>query len=152
MHDRASIILAAAILACAGWAVYAAIDWPFKAKLFPMAIAITVLGLAAAELAWALLGSRAAERAADFQISQDVPREVAVRRTITVVAWIAGFFALIALIGFPWAVPAFVFLYLKVQGRESGWLALGFSALLWGFFYGLFVRLLNIPFPAGWLL
>jgi hypothetical protein len=151
MRDRASLILAVAIMACAAWAIYAAIGWPFKAKLFPMAIAITVLGLAAAEVAWALLGSQTAERATDFQISQEVPREIAVRRTVTVIAWIAGFFALIALIGFPWAVPLFVFLYLKVQGRESWGLALGFSALVWGFFHGLFVRLLNLPFPAGWL-
>lgn len=151
MHDRASLILAVAIMACAGWAIYAAIGWPFKAALFPMAIAITVLCLAAAEVAWTLFGSQAAERATDFQIATDVPREVAVRRTVTVIAWIGGFFAVIALIGFPWAVPLFVFLYLRVQGRESWWLSLGFSAAVWGFFYGLFVKLLNIPFPAGWL-
>ena len=151
MHDRASLILAVVIMACAGWAIYAALGWPFKAKLFPMAIAVTVLCLAAAEVAWSLLGSQAAERATDFQISTDVPREVALRRTVAVIAWIAGFFALIALIGFPRAVPLFVFLYLKVQGRESWWLSIGFSVLVWGFFYGLFVELLNIPFPAGWV-
>jgi hypothetical protein len=151
MHDRASLILAGVIMACAGWAIYAAVGWPFKAKLFPMAIAITVLCLAAAEVAWALLGSKAAERATDFQMFTEVPREVAARRTVTVIAWIAGFFAVIALIGFPWAVPLFVCVYLKAQGRESWRLAIGFAALVWGFFYGLFVKLLNVPFPAGWL-
>jgi hypothetical protein len=152
MHDRASLILAVVIMACAGWAVYAAIGWPFKAALFPMAVAITVLCLAAAEVAWGLLDPGGAERAADFQMATEVPRGVAIRRTLAVVAWIGGFFAVIALIGFPWAVPLFVFLYLKVQGRESWWLSIGFSAVVWGFFHGLFVRLLNIPFPAGWLL
>ena len=151
MHDRASLILGIVIMACAGWAIYAAAGWPFKAKLFPMVIAITVLCLAAAEVAWGLLVSRAAERATDFQISTEVPREVAFRRTIAVIAWIVGFFCLIALIGFPWAVPLFVFVYLKVQGRESWWLSIAFSATVWGIFHGLFVKLLNIPFPAGWL-
>ena len=151
MRDRASIILAAVIVACAGWAIYAAIGWPFKAKLFPMVIAVTVLCLAAAELAWALFGSQPAERAADFQMTTEVPREIAVRRTAVVIAWMAGFFAVIVLIGFPWAVPLFVFLYLKVQGRESTWLSVAFSAVVWGLFYGLFVKLLNIPFPTGWL-
>ena len=151
MPERASFILAVVIMACAGWALYASTGWPFKAKLFPMAIAITVLCLAAAEVAWALLGSRPAERATDFQISTGVPRELAVRRALTVIGWMAGLFALIALVGFPWAVPAFVLLYLKVQGREGWRLSIGFSALVWGFFYGLFVKLLNLPFPAGWL-
>ena len=151
MRDRASLVLGVVIMACACWAIYAALGWPFKAKLFPMAIAITVLCLAAAEVAWGLFGSKAAERATDFQISADVPREIAVRRTIGVVAWIAGFFGLIGLIGFPWAVPLFVFLYLKVQGREKWWLSFVFSALVWGVFHGLFVKLLNIPFPAGWI-
>jgi hypothetical protein len=151
MRDRASIILGVVIMAWAGWAIYAAIGWPFKAKLFPMAIAITVLCLVAAEVAWSLFGSQAAERATDFQMSAGVPREVAVRRTVVVVAWILGFFAVIALIGFPYAVPLFVFVYLKVQGRESWWLSIAFSAAMWGLFYGLFVKLLNIPFPAGWL-
>jgi hypothetical protein len=152
MRDRASLILGIAIMACAGWAIYAAIGWPFKAALFPMTIAIAVLGLAAAEVAWSLFGSQAAERATDFQMSTEVPREVAIRRTAGVIAWMAGFFAVIALIGFPWAVPLFVFLYLKVQGRESGWLSFAFSAVVAGLFYGLFVKLLNSPVPAGWLL
>jgi hypothetical protein len=151
MRDRASIILGVAMMICAGWAIYAAIGWPFKAKLFPMVIGVTVLCLACAEVAWALFGSQPAERATDFQMTTGVPREVAVRRTVVVIAWMTGFFAAIVLIGFPWAVPLFVFLYLKLQGRESGWLSVAFSAVVWGVFYGLFVKLLNLPFPAGWL-
>jgi hypothetical protein len=27
-----------------------------------------------------------------------------------------------------------------------------FTAVVWGFFYGLFDRLLHLPFPQGWLL
>lgn len=151
MHDRASLVLGVAIMACSGWAVYAASGWPWKAALFPIAIGIPVFCLATAEVAWVLLGKDAAERASDFQMSTEVPAPLAARRTLIVVAWMLGFFAAIALIGFAAAVPAFVFLYLKLQGRESWTLSLTFSAVVWGFFYGLFEKLLHVPFPAGWL-
>jgi hypothetical protein len=66
--------------------------------------------------------------------------------------WMLAFLALIVLLGFPIAVAAFVFLYLKVEAKE-GWLfSLVFTAAIWGAFYGLFDALLHLPFPAGWLL
>ena len=67
-------------------------------------------------------------------------------------AWILGFFAAIVLLGFPIAVPLFVLLYLKGQGREGWVLSIVMTVAVWGLFYGLFDRLLHLPFPAGWLL
>ena len=151
MHDKASLALSAGIMACAGFAVYAASAWPWKAALFPMAIGIPVFCLAAAELLWGLFGGAASTRGQDFQMSGEVPRHIAVRRTVLAVAWMAGFFAAIALLGFALAVPLFVFLYLKLQGRESWALSLVFSAVMWICFHFLFERLLHLPFPAGWV-
>jgi hypothetical protein len=48
------------------------------------------------------------------------------------------------------AVPLFVFLYLKLQANEGWILSAAFTAGVWAFFYGLFDRLLHLPFPAGW--
>ena len=152
MHSRASLALAIAIMLLAGWGTLSALDWPWKAKLFPLVIGIPLFCLAAAEALWCALGARG-ERgaAADFQMSSDQPREVVIRRTAIAVGWIAGFFALIALLGFPIAVAVLVFAYLKVQGRE-GWLfSLVFTAVVWACFYGLFDLLLHLPFPPGWL-
>ena len=151
MHDKASLTLGVIIMACAGWAVYAATAWPWKAALFPIAIGIPVFCLAAAEVVWSLVGSADSERAMDFEMSADVPAAVASRRTVLTVAWMVGFFAAIALIGFPYAVPLFVFLYLKVQGREGWIFSFLFSAAVWLFFYLVFDRLLHLPFPDGWL-
>ena len=151
MRDKPSLVLGVAIMACSAVAVYLAHVWPWKAALFPIAIGIPVFCLAAAEVAWILFGSTDAERAMDFKMSEDVPPRVAALRTAGVVAWMAGFFGAIALIGFPLAVPLFVFLYLRLQGRESWVFSLVFSAVVWGFFYGLFEKLLSVPFPAGWL-
>jgi hypothetical protein len=42
--------------------------------------------------------------------------------------------------------------YLRFEGKES-WLFSGaFALMVWGAFYGLFERLLHLPFPPGWLL
>jgi hypothetical protein len=151
MHDRASLALSALIMACSGYAVYAASAWPWKAALFPIAIGIPVFCLAAAEAVWALFGSATAERAMDFQMSAEVPPATAARRTALAAAWMAGFFVAIALIGFVLAVPLFVFLYLKLQGRERLAFSVVFSAAVWVFFHLVFQRLLNLPFPQGWI-
>lgn len=151
MHNKASLALSAAIMVCAGFAVYAASAWPWKAALFPIVIGIPVFCLAAAEMVWSLVGSADTERAMDFEMTVDVPAPVAARRTALTVAWVAGFFAAIALLGFPYAVPLFVFLYLRLQGREGWIFSLLFSAAVWLFFHLVFDRLLHLPFPAGWL-
>jgi hypothetical protein len=151
MHNKASLALSAAIMACSGFAVYAASSWPWKAALFPIAIGIPVFCLAAAEVVWSLVGSADTERAMDFSMSDDVPAPIATRRTALTVGWMVGFFAAIALIGFPYAVPLFVFLYLRLQGREGWIFSVLFSAAVWLFFHLVFDRLLHLPFPAGWL-
>jgi hypothetical protein len=151
MHDRASLALAALMMVCSGGAVYLAGAWPWKAALFPMAIGIPVFCLAAAELAWGLFRPAESERARDFQMSDGVPPATAARRAALAAAWMLGFFAAIALIGFPVAVPLFVLLYLKLQGRESWVLSIVFSASVWAFFHLVFERLLNLPFPSGWI-
>jgi hypothetical protein len=152
MHSRASLGLAIAIMLLAGWGTISALDWPWKAKLFPLVIGIPLFCLAAAEALWCAFGARA-ERgaAADFQMSSDQPRDVVIRRTAIAVGWIIGFFALIALLGFVIAVPVLIFAYLKVQGRESWLFSIVFTAVVWACFYGLFDLLLHLPFPPGWL-
>lgn len=151
MHNKASLILGVAIMICSGWAVYAASGWPWKAALFPMVIGIPVFCMAAAEVAWVLFGSTSAARAMDFQISANLPERTVIRRTLLAAAWMLGFFAAIALVSFPVAVPLFVFLYLRLQGREPWLFSVAFSAVVWALFYVIFKWLLNLPFPAGWL-
>jgi hypothetical protein len=151
MHNRASLGLAIAILLLAAYGVYAALDWPLKAKLFPLVVGIPLFFLAAAEATWSAFGSRERHAAADFQLSGEQPREVARRRTLLAVGWILGFFVAIVLLGFPLAVAVFVFAYLKVQGKEGWIFSAIFTAVVWGCFYGLFDALLHLPFPPGLL-
>ena len=55
------------------------------------------------------------------------------------------------LVGFQIAVPLLVFLYLRLQGKESWLFTLVFTAAVWACFYGLFDLLLHLHFPDGWL-
>jgi hypothetical protein len=151
MHTLASRILGIALMIASGAAVVIAMDWPLKAKLFPIAIGVPVFCMAAAEVLWGLL--RPAERvgAMDFQLSEQSPSEARVRRLLIAVGWMLGFLAGIALVGFPVAVPLLVLLYAKLQGREGWGLSLGLAVAVWGFFYGVFDQLLHLPFPDGWI-
>jgi hypothetical protein len=151
MHSGASLGLALGIMALSGYGVIAAWAWPWKASLFPLAIGIPIFCLAAAEALWVLLGTTERGETKDFQFSHDLPENEILKRTGLAAGWILGFFAAIVLLGFPLAVPLFVFLYLKLQGKE-GWLfSAVFTAAVWLFFYGLFDELLHLPFPDGWL-
>lgn len=139
-------------MALSAWAAISAYAWPLKAALFPLVISIPLFCLAAAEAAWLVLGSREQVQTKDFQPAQAIaPPAVALARTARATGWMLGLFAAIVLLGFLLAVPAFVFLYLKLQARESWLYAAIFTAVLWGIFYGLFDRLLHLPFAAGWL-
>jgi hypothetical protein len=65
-------------------------------------------------------------------------------------AWLWGLFFAIHLIGFPIALPLFVFLYIKLYG--GGWpTAVILTAVTWGFLYGIYDYLLNVPWPKPWL-
>jgi hypothetical protein len=151
MHSRASLALGLLIMSVSGYAVAAAWSWPWKASLFPLVIGIPVFCLAAVEVLWVLLGRTERGEAKDFQVSRELPEKEVLKRSAGASGWILGFFAAIVLLGFPLAVPLFVFLYLKLQAKE-GWLfSAVFTAAVWAFFYGLFDRLLHLPFAAGWL-
>src|SRR5262245_6128419 len=155
MHKKASLALALFVMAVSGYAVVAACFWPWKAALFPLVIGVPLFVLSAAEAIWVLAGRTEApgERGPvqDFRLADHLPEREVVRRSAVAAAWIVGFFALILLLGFAIAVPLFVFLYLKLEGKESWLLSVVFAAAAWGFFYGLFDLLLHLPFPQGWL-
>jgi Tripartite tricarboxylate transporter TctB family len=152
MHShKASLALGLAIMVVSGFAVVSAMDWPWKAALFPLVIGIPLFCLATIEVLCGFFAAAPhrqggdAPSAAEPEVA-DSPRGIA-RAT----GWIFGFFAAIALFGFPIAVPLYVFVFVKWQGGEGWGTSLLFTAAVWAAFYGLFDRLLHLPFPPGWL-
>jgi len=85
----------------------------------------------------------------DFQLTDDVEPALARKRTIAIIIWTVCFLVLILLVGFPLAVPIFVFAYLKIAGREPWTLTIALTAISWLSMESLFTRLLHLPFPEG---
>lgn len=152
ISSRVMLSLAAALVA--GYALYASLHWPFRTGLFPSVIGVPLLFLALLEMALSAFGTEKQREghAVDFELTTDVDPITARKRTLAIFSWILGFLTLILLVGFPLAVPLFVFLYLKLVGKEGWVLCLVLTAVSWLFMEGLFDRLLHLPFPQGWIL
>ena len=151
MRISAASVFSLFLAAVAAYAVVSASAWPVKAALFPMVMGIPLLVLALVQLILDLRGKTgpAEGPAMDLALSADVAPEIARRRTIAIFAWMAAFIVLVLLIGFPLAVPLFMFSYLMLQSAAGWWRSLALTAAAWGFFYGLFERLLHFPFGSG---
>jgi hypothetical protein len=90
--------------------------------------------------------------AVDFELTTTVEPVLARKRILEIFAWILGFLVLILAVGFPLAVPIFVFAYLRIAGREPLTLSIVLTLVSWIFMEGVFDRFLHIPFPDGWIL
>ena len=133
--------------------VYLAQDWRMQARLYPWAIGIPMLILAIIQVILDLKGIKAKPSSdatpMDYQFSQVTDPALARKRTIIMFSWLVGFFFGIWLLGFPIAIALMMFTYLKFQGRESWVLSIALTVIAWIFFWGLFVKLLTLPFPEG---
>lgn len=156
MKLKLGVVLSLLLMLFFGFFVWEARDWRFQARLYPWAIGLPMLALALVQLILELKGRdqkiTSTEAPVDFQFSQTVDRAVARHRTINVFSWIFGFLMAIWLIGFSAAVPLLVLLYLRLQSREGRMLSLVLTAAAWIVFWGLFIRLLRLPFPEGVLI
>lgn len=147
------MLLSLGVMVVSAWAVLAATAWPWKAALFPLVIGIPVFLLAAAEFCVAAIGRAASAeaQAIDFVPSQPVDRALALRRTVAAFGWLVAFALLIVALGFSLAIPIFVLLYLRLHAEGAWTRSLLLSVGAWAIVHGLFVRLLNLPFPEGWV-
>ena len=151
----AGAVLCLLALGMSAWAVVSADGWPLKTALFPVVIGVPVLLLGGVELYLTVAGRRAPLQAPAARLpDQGGPpdRALARRRTLATFGWIAALFLLVIGIGFLAAVPAFVLLYLRLQGRERWAVSLAMAAATWAVVYGLFVRLLHLPLAEGLVL
>ena len=156
MKIRTQVIFVLLLIIFFAFLVYQARDWRLQARLYPWAIGIPMLVLALVQLVLDLKGigpkKSRDDTPVDFQFTQTTDPAQARRRTINIFCWIFGFLIGIWLLGFSITVPLLVFLYLKVQSRERWALSILLTAAAWLVFWGLFDRLLHLPFPDGLLL
>jgi len=136
------------------WVAITALRWPLKTALFPLVISIAVFLMTSVELLLSLFGKEEVAKkgaAVDFSFSEVVDKKVTFRRTLTIFSWIIGFFFMIVFFGFSIGVALFVFLYLKIQGKEKWGISIIMTLGSWFFFWGLFIWLLNTPMMEGWI-
>lgn len=122
-----------------------------RAALFPLVIGVPCLALALAAFAQELFHTlRSEDRKAEAALALDPP--LIRRRAFSILGWISGFFLAIWLLGFVIAVPVASFLYFWLAGGEKWSVSVPLSLAAGAVFYGLFDRLLHLPFPEGALL
>jgi putative tricarboxylic transport membrane protein len=124
-------------------------DFGFRAGLFPWAVGIPVLALAAIHLVLQLAGREKLPESGPVESGPALPPEVMTRRTADIFGWIVGYLAAIWLLGFTLGGTLCTFLALKVGSRERWPITLGMTAGVAAFVYFVFERGLNVPFPPG---
>lgn len=155
MRLSGRFVMSFGLVLLTGYMTISAMRWPFRTALFPVLIGSFVFLMAFTDMMLLLLrkgwGEENTSRM-DYQLSDSADGTSAGKRTLSILAWLVGFFILVLLLGFHISIPFFFFLFLKFRGKEGWWTSIVLSALVWAAFYWLFVRLLHIPFFEGFLL
>lgn len=155
MKIRTQLFFSLLLLVFFVYFVWEARDWRLQARLYPWAIGLPMIILALIQVALDVKGVEEKKTSdgapVDFQFGQTMDSAIARSRTFNIFAWILGFFVAIWLVGFSLAILLLLFLYLKVHSREPWGLSLILTAGGWVLFWGLFDRLLHLPFPEGQL-
>jgi hypothetical protein len=136
-----------AVIAFFALFVFEARGWRLEARLYPWAVGLPMLALAVAHLVSGLRrGVGGLEpRPADPGAAGAEAR----RRALALLGWGVGLLAGVWILGFPAGTALFVLLYLKLQAGEGWGLALGLTGLAGLLCWGLFDRVLRVPFPEG---
>ena len=133
--------------------VYVAQDWRLQARLYPWAIGFPMVILAVIQVILDLRGFKPKQTSdgapVDFQFTKNIDPALAKKRAIVMFTWFFCFLLGVWLVGFPISIVVMMFTYLKIQSKESWVLSIGLTAIAYGFFWLLFVKLLTLPFPEG---
>jgi len=151
VHGVEKIIFTSIIGLVMVTALYVAKDWPIRASIIILLLGGIGVILALIQFIFDLKDMRA-DNSKVLRPTYEVQAIEHQGRwgSLEIWAWLWGLFFAIHLIGFPIALPLFVFSYVKLYG--GGWLtALLLSVLTWGFLYGLYDYLLSVPWPKPWL-
>ena len=133
--------------------VYHAQEWRLQARLYPWAIGFPMVVFAVIQVILDLRGYKPKQTSdgapVDFQFTKNIDPALAKKRAIVMFTWFFGFLLGVWLLGFPISIVLMMFTYLKIQSGESWGLSIGLTAIAYGFFWLLFVKLLTLPFPEG---
>jgi len=125
--------------------------WEPRAALFPWVVGLPCFMLALFILLQEAMRSTKEVKVEPFAVESapEVEFMVERQRTISITAWIAGFFVAIWILGFVPASAIATFLYLKLGARENWGMTMAITVGCWLFFFGMFDYALQMPFPKG---
>jgi TctA family transporter len=149
MRFGSQALFTLAVILVLAIALWQSRNFGFRAGLFPWVIGIPTLILALCQLARDITAKKSADAP---RFHTEIDPGLAVRRTISILLWIVGCFVVIWLLGFSYAVPLVILAYLKVAGGENWKITAAVTLCAWLFFWGLFEKMLNVPFPDGLLI
>lgn len=129
------------------FAVLTAWSWPLRASIIVLTLGGVGLALALIQLILDLTPARPGSPAGRGAVL-DTPEVGSGSRwgTLEIWGWMVGFFLAIHIVGFMAAAALFTFAYAKIYGAKWG-VALALSAIAWGFLYGIFEKILHVPWP-----
>lgn len=139
---RGNLIFTIALFLVSILLLRATLPYPFKAKLFPLIILITVLILLMIQIIREVFALR--EKGATEGEKGDGFRA----KHLTILIWMAGTVLMLWVLGFMGTVILLPFLYLRFE-KESWLLSITLSLGCGVFFYGLFGYFLKMPLYPG---
>jgi hypothetical protein len=158
----ADLVITTCFLALFAWGLLTAFDWSFRAGIFPRMVNTLGLGLCLLHLAaiwWRMRRPPASgpppEGALvddDHLETQDVEYAFASatgRAWGTALAWVAGFFLSLYMLGLFVTAPLFALLYLKLAARASTRLSAAYAVITIVVLYLAFEVMLGLPMPMG---
>jgi len=132
-------------------ALFVAMDWPIRASIIIFLLGGIGVVLALVQLgldfkAARIEGSKVVRPTFEVQAIEHQGRW----GSLEIWAWLWGLFFAVHLIGFPIALPLFVFVYVKTYG--GSWLtAIILTAVTGSFLYGIYDYFLSVPWPKPWI-
>ena len=128
-------------------ALYTALGWPARARIFPFAIFGPTLILAIANFVRDLRTQPWTEGLNQAIAEAKLDESSFYQRTCKILLWILGYFVALWLLGFSVGIPLVTLLYLKLAARESWLTTIGVTIGVWAFVVGVFGQLLDFVFP-----
>ena len=151
------IVLSAILVAVLAYAVVDAFDFTLAAQLLPLVFGIPTLVLSIIVLGIEIHGRRTGKiwRGTSSESLQAAGPATAEQerlwrsRELRIIGWLLGLFALVVLIGFLWALPIFLVLFLRIRGEQKWPIVAGVALGVFLFVYGLFALALRLPLYPG---
>lgn len=149
-----AVLFTATVIVVLAVALWDSRNFGYRAGLFPWVIGTPTLVLAFGQFFRDLYGKKKKATgglAQSVEVAVEIEPEVMRKRTLSIILWTVGFFVVIWLLGFSYAVPLTILLYL-IFAKESWFITISVTFFSWLFYWSLFEKMLNVPFPEGYLI